>query len=102
MLLDIALLAPKLLTKSLRDFSQYPLRGEKQVTSKGRSLSVTCGGSFTIWIPSRIAFSKTATDMCVKCPSNINSSGLSITCCRKKSNHTANISVVIQPLSETA
>ena len=41
MLLDIALLAPKLLTKSLRDFSQYPLRGEKQVTSKGWSISIT-------------------------------------------------------------
>ena len=58
--------------KIVKDFSQYPLRGEKQVTSKGRSLTVTCGGSFTIWIPSRLAFSKTATDKCIKCPSNIN------------------------------
>ena len=102
MFLGIALLAPKLLTKSLRDFYQYPLKGEKQVSSKGWSLSVTCGVSFPIWIPLRIAFSITATDMCVKCQSNINSSGLSVTCCRNKSNQAANILVVIQPLSETA
>ena len=63
MLLGIALLAPKLLAKLSRDFSQYLLRGEKQVMSKGWSLSVTCGGSFTIWIPSRIAFTITATDV---------------------------------------
>ena len=44
MLLTITLTDPKLLTKSLRDFSQYPLRGEKQVTSKGWSLSVTLRG----------------------------------------------------------
>ena len=102
MLLGIALLAPKLLTKSLRDFFQYPLRGEKQVTYEGWSLSVTCRCSFTIWIPSRIDFSITTTYMCIKCTSSINSSGLSITCCQDKSNHTANISIVIQPFSETA
>ena len=34
MLIGIALLAAKLQTKLFRDFSQYPLRGEKQVTSK--------------------------------------------------------------------
>ena len=44
MLLTITLTDPKLLTKSLRNFSQYPLRGEKQVTSKGWSLSVTLRG----------------------------------------------------------
>ena len=68
--------------KSLKDFSQYSLRGEKQVMSKGWSISITCGGSFLMWIPSHIAFSITAVDMCTKCPSNVNSSGLSITCCQ--------------------
>ena len=102
MLLGIALLAPKLLKILSRDFSQYLLRGEKQVTSIGWSLSVTCGSSFSIWIPSCTVFSIIATDMCVKCPSDISSSGLSVTCCQNKLNHTANISVVIQPLSETA
>ena len=37
----------------------------------------------------------------IKCPSVINSSGLSVTCCQNKSNHTANILVVIEPPSET-
>ena len=89
----------KTTNKIVQRFSQYPLRVEKQVTSKLWSLS---GGSFATRIPSRITFSIMAINMCVKCPSNISKSGLSLTYCPSKSNHTANILIVVQLLSETS